>query len=183
MKVMSRFGRPSPAMVVALLALFLAMGGTTYAVKRVGTRQLANKAVTSAKIRNNAVTGRKIKNGSIDSSKVKADSLTGANINEGTLTTVPSANVANSVARLDYNTATVTNPPTTTPLPGALSVSCDPGLRATGGGVKLDESGLQSTYDDNPRGNDGWEARVFNTDVVAHTYTIYVICTSAAGVS
>jgi hypothetical protein len=180
-------------MVVALLALFLAMGGTTYAVKRVGTRQLANKAVTSAKIRSNAVTsakirsnavtGRKIKNGSIDSSKVKADSLTGANINEGTLTTVPSANVANSVARLDYNAATVTNPPTTTPLPGALSVSCDPGLRATGGGVKLDESGLQSTYDDNPRGNDGWEARVFNTDVVAHTYTIYVICTSAAGVS
>ena len=46
--------RPSAAMVVALIALFVAMGGTTYAVKRlpkrsVGAAQLKKDAVVSSK--------------------------------------------------------------------------------------------------------------------------------------
>ncbi len=47
-------------MVVALLALFVALGGTSYAViklpaKSVGNRELKTNAVTSAKIRNGSV--------------------------------------------------------------------------------------------------------------------------------
>lgn len=47
---------PSPAMAVALVALFVALGGTGYAVTRlpsnsVGTTQLRTNAVTSSKIR------------------------------------------------------------------------------------------------------------------------------------
>jgi hypothetical protein len=47
---------PSPAMAVALVALFVALGGTGYAVTRlpsnsVGTSQLRKSAVTSSKIR------------------------------------------------------------------------------------------------------------------------------------
>jgi Collagen triple helix repeat (20 copies) len=48
-------GRPSPAFVVALIALFVALGGTGYAALRlpknsVGTVQLVNGAVTKTKI-------------------------------------------------------------------------------------------------------------------------------------
>ena len=49
--------RPSPAMVVACLALAVALSGTSYAVSKlppnsVGTAQLKKNAVTSAKVKN-----------------------------------------------------------------------------------------------------------------------------------
>jgi hypothetical protein len=69
---MSSFLRhhPSPAMVVAVLALVVALGGTGYAAvvlpaNSVGAKQLKKKAVTGAKIARNAVTSGKVKNGSL----------------------------------------------------------------------------------------------------------------------
>ena len=54
-----------PATVIALLALFVALGGTTYAAtslprNSVGTKQLKKNAVTSPKIKTGAVTAAKI---------------------------------------------------------------------------------------------------------------------------
>jgi hypothetical protein len=54
--------RPSPAMVVACIALAVALGGTSYAATKlpagsVGTKQLKKNAVTSPKVKNNAITG------------------------------------------------------------------------------------------------------------------------------
>lgn len=64
---MRRFhlGRPSPALVVATIALIVALGGTSYAAfivpkNSVGTRQLKNDAVTTKKIKNGSVTGSKM---------------------------------------------------------------------------------------------------------------------------
>jgi hypothetical protein len=76
-------------MVVALIALFVALGGVSYAAislpaNSVGTRQLKKNAVTATKIKANAVNG----------SKVAANSLTGAKILESSLGPVPSANEA-----------------------------------------------------------------------------------------
>src|SRR5438874_2936813 len=56
---------PSPALVISLFALFVALGGTTYAAtslpkNSVGTKQLKKNAVTSPKIKNGAVTAAKI---------------------------------------------------------------------------------------------------------------------------
>src|SRR5579884_1956209 len=56
---------PSPAFVISLIALFVALGGTTYAAtslprNSVGTGQLKKNAVTASKIRNGAVTAAKI---------------------------------------------------------------------------------------------------------------------------
>lgn len=53
-------GRPSPAMVVACIALFVAAGGTSYAAVKlpknsVGSTQLKSNAVTSAKVKNGAL--------------------------------------------------------------------------------------------------------------------------------
>jgi hypothetical protein len=57
--------RPSAAMIVAMTALFVALGGTGYAAfslpqNSVGTKQLKRGAVTSAKIKNGAVTAAKL---------------------------------------------------------------------------------------------------------------------------
>jgi len=58
--------RPSPAMVVACLALLVALSGTGIAAatqvarNSIGTPQLKDSAVTNAKIRNNAVNSSKV---------------------------------------------------------------------------------------------------------------------------
>ena len=73
--------RPSPAMVVACIALLVALGGTSVAAvsqlapNSVGPRQLQFGAVTNPKIRNLSVTNPKIRNGAITSAKVRNRSL------------------------------------------------------------------------------------------------------------
>jgi hypothetical protein len=57
--------RPSPAMIVAIVALFVAMGGTGYAVSKVpkrsvGPTQLRKNAVRSQHIKPRAITTRKL---------------------------------------------------------------------------------------------------------------------------
>jgi hypothetical protein len=58
---MSRFGRrPSPALIVACLALLVALGGSSYAAialapNSVGTRQLKNNAVVASKVKNRSL--------------------------------------------------------------------------------------------------------------------------------
>src|SRR5262245_48358597 len=81
--------RPSPAMVVACIALAVSLGGTSYAAitlpkNSVGTKQLKKNAVTRVKVKANAIT----------SPKVASNSLTGSDVNEATLGTVPSATTA-----------------------------------------------------------------------------------------
>jgi hypothetical protein len=76
-------------MVVALLALFVAMGGVGYAALKlpknsVGTKQIKKNAVTSIKVKNH--------------------SLTGIDVNAGTLGTVPTA--TNAVHALSADNAT-----------------------------------------------------------------------------
>jgi hypothetical protein len=99
--------RPSPALILAIIALVAALAGTAWAAKgqlgkkSVGTKQLKNKAVTTGKIANNAVTG----------AKVKAGSLTGADINLNQLGTVPEATNAQQAA----NATTVNNHPAACP--------------------------------------------------------------------
>jgi hypothetical protein len=60
-----RLRAPSPALVISLIALFVALGGTGYAATHlpknsVGAKQLKKSAVTSAKIKAGAVTAAKI---------------------------------------------------------------------------------------------------------------------------
>jgi len=78
---------------IALLALFIALGGTAYAATGfpaniIGAKQLKKNAVTAPKIKNGAVTGAKIKD----------DSITGADILESSLGRVPSAVLADVAA-------------------------------------------------------------------------------------
>jgi hypothetical protein len=53
--------RPAHATIVAYLALFAALGGSAYAVFKVGTEDLKRGAVTSKKIRDHTIIGRDLK--------------------------------------------------------------------------------------------------------------------------
>jgi hypothetical protein len=89
-----RIHRPSPAMIVAIIALFAALSGSAFAAlgkNSVGPRQIKAKAVTTGKIANNAVNGAKVANGS----------LTGSDINLSALGTVPSATEASHAKGAD----------------------------------------------------------------------------------
>ncbi len=70
-----RLRRPSPALAVACLALFVALGGVSYAAVAlpagsVGARELRAGAVTTPKLRNRAVTTAKLRNDSVTSAKI-----------------------------------------------------------------------------------------------------------------
>jgi hypothetical protein len=70
-------------MAVALLALFLAMGGSAYAL-----------VVTSGSIKNNTILSRDVRDGGLLGKDFKKDGVGNGAIKESTLTTVPSAFVA-----------------------------------------------------------------------------------------
>jgi hypothetical protein len=55
-----RFRRPSPALVIAVLALVVALGGTAYAVKQINGSTIKPRSIPGDRIRNNALTGTQI---------------------------------------------------------------------------------------------------------------------------
>ena len=104
-----RLHRPSPALVVACIALFVALSGFGYAAIKlprnsVGTKQLRNGAVTGKKIAKNAVSGAKIAPDAVTGDKVADNSISGADVLESSLGRVPLATNANTVAGLAPST-------------------------------------------------------------------------------
>src|SRR5690349_284086 len=102
---MSRFrgGRISPSLVISLLALFVALGGTAWAVSggRVGANQIKANAVTTKKLKKGAVTTDKLAAGAVTGEKIANGTITGAKIVTGTLGTVPNATDASSARTAD----------------------------------------------------------------------------------
>jgi hypothetical protein len=74
--------RPSPAMVVAVVALIAALGGTAFALK-IGTKQLKNGAVKTKKLANGAVKTNKLGNGAVTTAKLGNGAVTSDKIAAG----------------------------------------------------------------------------------------------------
>jgi hypothetical protein len=85
---MTRFRRliPSPSMAVALIALFLSLGGVSYG--------LATGVISSREINNNTIRSEDVRNGGLLGKDARADGIGGRAIKESTLGPVPSAFVA-----------------------------------------------------------------------------------------
>lgn len=81
-----RIPRPTPALVIAIVALFAALGGTSYAAAKITGKMIANSTIT----------GPDVKNKSLGPSELKPESLTGGQINEASLGTVPHATNADN---------------------------------------------------------------------------------------
>ena len=87
---MTRFRRfiPSPSMAVALVALFMAMGGSAYAL-----------VVTSGSIKNNTIRGEDVRNGGLLGKDFRKNGVGGGAVKESSLRTVPSAFLTHGAAR------------------------------------------------------------------------------------
>jgi hypothetical protein len=95
---------PSPALVIALIALFVALGGTTYAAtslpkNSVGTKQIRNKAVTASKINmhglkvQNAMSANTAQNATYAKTARSANALQGYPASYFALSTIEPAHV------------------------------------------------------------------------------------------
>jgi hypothetical protein len=74
-------------MAVALLALFMAMGGSAYAL-----------VITSASIKNNTIRSQDVRNGGLLGKDFRTNGVGGGAIKESTLSTVPGAFIASGSA-------------------------------------------------------------------------------------
>jgi hypothetical protein len=93
--------RPSPALVIACIALFVSLGGVSwaFATGTIDSREIKNNSVlgkdikdstiTTKDLRNNEVRGADIRNSTITGRDVALDTLGGFDIKESTLGQVP----------------------------------------------------------------------------------------------
>jgi hypothetical protein len=87
-----RIGRPSPAMVVALVALVLGAGGTVTAGVLITSADIEDNTIRSADVQDGTINSRDVDDGSLAGVNVARNSLSGADVNESSLDKVPNAN-------------------------------------------------------------------------------------------
>jgi uncharacterized protein YjbI with pentapeptide repeats len=118
--------RPSPALVIAMMALFVSLSGVAYGVATgsidarelknndvrsrdlrnndVRSRDLRNNDIRTRDLRNNEVRGIDIRNSTVQGRDVALNTLTGDDVDEARLGKVPSATSADSAAALTAST-------------------------------------------------------------------------------
>lgn len=84
---------PSPALAVAGLALFVALGGTVYAAKkaRIDGKAVKVKSLPGNRLKVRSIPANRLKPGVLQSAATPSGPITGAEINELTLGQVPEA--------------------------------------------------------------------------------------------
>jgi hypothetical protein len=92
--------------VIALLALFVALGGAAYAGTKINGKIIVNGSIGGGKLKNETITANKIKKGTLTGAQIRNETITGAQIQAGSidarqinlssLGTVPSAQSANT---------------------------------------------------------------------------------------
>ncbi len=188
--------RPSPALVIACLALVVALGGTSYAAitlpsNAVGTRQLRDRAVTSAKLANGVVQTRKLRARAVTASVLGDRSVTSAKLANGAVTsaklapgTINTTNVpAGAGVNVRYRYGTVIAGPGQQV---SAYVACPAGMTVVGGGGTADRPSVvindsapfnsaAATWTGGP--SDSWGIYVTNTDTTAYrTVGVYAVC-------
>jgi hypothetical protein len=103
--------RPSPAMIVALVALFVSLSGVSYGVATgfIDSREIKNNEVRSIDVRNNEIRTRDlrnneargvdIRNSTVQGRDIQLNTVTGDDVREDTLQKVPSALLADSATK------------------------------------------------------------------------------------
>jgi hypothetical protein len=166
---------PSPAMAVALAALFVALAGTSYAAfalapNSVGTPQLKNRAVTTVKLADGAVTDAKFASGAFAPQARYA-------INAGGLDQV-------TVERLHYTDSAG--------LAAGAQLPCPTGQIAISGGIQNSvqqanvyiDAPYSSTTGFGPGGKpNGWEFDTFNSSSTPDTVHVWALCELVRSVS
>jgi hypothetical protein len=111
---MKRLRSPlSYANVTATLALFVALGGTSYAVLHVGSDDIADNSLRSRDIRNDALLSRDVRDRTLRARDVRRESLGSRVVKESALATVPRASNADRLGGQSAEDLRVKCPPDT----------------------------------------------------------------------
>jgi hypothetical protein len=149
---------------IALIALFVALGGTVYAAGKISGSQIKPKSVPGNRIKPGTLTGTQIKAGSLTGKQVVGSSLTGVS--------------ASSLASVQYAVAVISlvkNSPTGT----TGSVACPAGTKVIGGGALVSSEAEDYVNDSSPTADRaGWTATGYSGD--GSTMTITAICAAVA---
>jgi len=97
--------RPTPALLVAVLALVVALAGTSYAAVQVGSAQIKNNSVKGKDVKDATLTGKDVKDASLAGADVTDGSLGGADVTDGSLTGADVADRSLTSADLDRSCA------------------------------------------------------------------------------
>ena len=140
--------RPSPALIIAIVALVAALGGGAYAASRIGTDDIASQAVTNQKIAKQT----------IKNSRVAPDGLKGSAIDESTLGAVPEAESVEG--RIPFAVRVVAGETVPIATNGAVTVSAFCAVNTGGEDVVVlvastTQPGAVMEGRDNHRGNGG----------------------------
>ena len=192
--MLRRIHRPSPALVVAGIALLFALGGTSFAAvsalapNSVGPAQLKANAVTNPKIANNAVNNAKLAKNAVTSSKVANGSLTAADFAQGQIPAGPQGPAGKDGAPgiSAYQIVTATSP-SAPPAVTAQNVTatCPSGKKAIGGGGEILGAGKAGVaFNDIHPHNEGagWyvEAAEVTPILLGWEVRAYAICATVA---
>jgi hypothetical protein len=104
--------------IIATAALFVALGGTSYAVLNVGSGNVVDNSLRSRDLRNNSVRSRDIRHRTIRARDVRRDSLGAGVVKESTLGRVPRALEAERIGGATVQDLRVRCPADTLPRAG-----------------------------------------------------------------
>jgi hypothetical protein len=178
--------RPSPALVISVIALILALGGTGYAAitlpkNSVGAKQLRKNSVTGPKLKKNAVSSAKVRDGSLLAADFKAGQLPagpkgpkgdpgpqGPRGDQGVPGVTTVANRASAWTTVPANSI------------GTAEAKCQTGELATGGGFVADSGVVvESSNAGNVASPTSWIVHVKNTTASAQEFVATVMCAGA----
>jgi len=147
----------SPALVVALIALFVALSGTAVAA---GIVPLATRALTADRAKQAAVA---------DVAKKLGPQATAAMVQQAGQSPGPASSAAGLVS---VKTAAFSLNPDQQ---GIFTAACGPGEKALGGG--FDTQAAVHPWDTRPTGDgSGWQIYLSNSPDAAATGTVYAVC-------
>jgi hypothetical protein len=79
--------KPTPALVISIIALFAALGGTSYAAATIGTAQIKNNAVTNPKLAPSSVGFQKVRFGAIHNENIANNAVGNGQLANGAVGT------------------------------------------------------------------------------------------------
>jgi hypothetical protein len=177
--------KPSPALVISIIALVLAASGSAMAASKL--------ASGDSLIKKNSLSGNRLKNHSLTATQINlsklgkvphaatADTATNATtaVNATNATNATNAVTATSAAisKVTYVTATGSVVASSTALP--VTASCPTGTVVIGGGASVADEYDAAANDSYPSGRTGWTANFFSASSTPSAVTVTAICAPA----
>jgi hypothetical protein len=178
--VLSRLTHHMRQNVVAYLALFVALGGTSYAAIRlpansVGANQIRTNAVRSVDVKNSSLLAADFKRGQLRAGPRGAQGaagLQGAPGRDGTNGTDGTNGAKGTFGNVEARNEAYTTGP-------VVTASCLSGEVAVGGGVETNQQAWVRVSKPTPgegAAPSGWQGQIVNASNVGVAGRVYVVC-------